>query len=658
MAAGGRHIYRLPLWELGYQGGPGWTRKDEADNHTSRLSKASAATQEGEEPQTIAQQIKDRSKRPHAKWLEFHPLQSYYCCDGCGLLLHEKIPGCTLHAVESRFCPQCGTFYSPQQASEQKGRCFKCFHCPMCSALLLSRSKSETSEGDNKSYYQCGKCDWSSLQIVTASSAEQLADSMKQFIEQKTANEDSYLDDYLNRLAANIRRVSSNKTDVFSQKGKRRPQDKKTQAAAVASKLDHINRIETILEKEGFPLSFTSASCSAAFLDMPSTEKAEELVESAKKADFVEGVELINRKLSLLQQIHPSIYHLCKEPEGSESNQELQIDKLSEMRRHYEKRQEDAEGDIGTLDASSNTYRQLPTPYRLQIQRLIRCAMCQAESEPGILQRMESHFHSVNRSVPFSKYRKHQSALQMLPHLSIIGVKHYGADLGYNEEEEAFKHMSESLRWRECLSTNGNFADEKIASLPQALGTLEDLLPASPNAVYKLRDLRSGESAQVVAALQNPSGSTMKIDIGTDQLQSRGIHDVGVDLCSPSVQDGAVELPPFEIGAEDDPITFSLSQWLAEVEEGPGEQFKLLERKNHTALIQFEISKPQSSQLDDTKTYAVCLPMQVAFGPESQFAMDLKPSVRRRVEQLYGLVTEKENQHILFPYILKLRVEP
>eukprot|EP01138_Halocafeteria_seosinensis_P010448 gb/GECG01010668.1/.p1 GENE.gb/GECG01010668.1/~~gb/GECG01010668.1/.p1 ORF type:complete len:162 (+),score=12.24 gb/GECG01010668.1/:1-486(+) len=122
MAAGGRHIYRLPLWELGYQGGPGWTRKDEADNHTSRLSKASAATQEGEEPQTIAQQIKDRSKRPHAKWLEFHPLQSYYCCDGCGLLLHEKIPGCTLHAVESRFCPQCGTFYSPQQASEQKGR--------------------------------------------------------------------------------------------------------------------------------------------------------------------------------------------------------------------------------------------------------------------------------------------------------------------------------------------------------------------------------------------------------------------------------------------------------------------------------------------------------------------------------------------------------
>lgn len=117
MASWTQYTFRTPIWELGFWGGQGWTTANKAIEAGTGITEPRTGT---DKEDTLLDKI--QRKKTAAKWIEFHPLRSYYCCDGCGLILHDRIPGCTLHAVESRFCSQCGTFYSPTQAGQQKGR--------------------------------------------------------------------------------------------------------------------------------------------------------------------------------------------------------------------------------------------------------------------------------------------------------------------------------------------------------------------------------------------------------------------------------------------------------------------------------------------------------------------------------------------------------
>lgn len=557
--------------------------------------------------------------------------------------------------------------------------------------VARKRAKDEQASTDEETehreyiyYYVCGRCEWSSLQFVSASDNGTLsgknasvcicfypssvwhlsyplcAEKMLNYINKKCLEDNERLNLHLNDLAENISKITSVKehsnTRYVSRRGK--SARRYTSKQFLQRQFEHIQRMEGMLANDGISLGNCSTNVDASFLELPSTEEAERLLTSGKRSDFVQAVELTARKLASLRLRYPSCFDLCKD----EDDDELQgrVHRISEGKEYYEqllRERSDFTEKYSIpqqMSACYSPFQQLPIPYLLDKHRLVRCAICQAEGEPGILQRMESHFHSVSRTVPFSRYRKNQSVLHMLPHFSLLSVKsNSGTAVGNSTSE-----LEPSIAWREFLRDDGSFSSKKLEVLPAEPSSLSDMLPASPQAISGLKSLCPGESATIVAAIQNPTASSMRVEFRAPSVCVTSLEQLAFQHTSFQGNSTTVDIPAFSVAEEDEKVSFSVDEWLTKTDDPPGE-VRILEMRNHTVLVEFTVTKPTDETLDENLTkYGVFLPLYVSFDRESQFVEDMKPNVRERVEQLFGELLVGQNDIITVPYILRLRVDP
>jgi hypothetical protein len=87
------------------------------------------------------------------------PLPYLYMSWGTGgrCLLVSRHPENVLEDIVGRYCPQCATRYTGDDAMTYQNRCSSCFQCPVCTSPLSVIARSST-----ECIFQCGYCCWRS----------------------------------------------------------------------------------------------------------------------------------------------------------------------------------------------------------------------------------------------------------------------------------------------------------------------------------------------------------------------------------------------------------------------------------------------------------------------------------------------------------------